>query len=171
MSWLESKTNWEYDATIYYGFDHIYWKIPSAAAVLFSTENTYPEVNMPRSASKCHKNVSECASSRIKLKMTQLCVCARVRMCITSIMSIVFIFEFERVRETERRLGCTRGNNPFGKLMKVVNTGRGSHWQSKHFLERQALLYRQRAMLISTVRWLIKNNKANCWRKLFYCFL
>jgi len=54
MSWLESKTNREYDATMYYRFDHIYWKIPYSAVILAIRENTYPEVNTRLSSSKCH---------------------------------------------------------------------------------------------------------------------
>lgn len=75
--WRE--TNWEYDVSIYYGFDHIYWKIPCTAAGPASTENTYPEVNMPCSASKCHNKT--CLNMPPAGLNWKLLSCVLVRVC------------------------------------------------------------------------------------------
>lgn len=94
-------------------------------------------------------NMSEYASSGIKMKALPARSCVGVCVCVSACVrqrqrlcpscTIVLLFEFKG-EEAREKISCTRGNSPFGKLMKAVNTGRGSHWQSKHFLERQDLL-------------------------------
>lgn len=99
MSWLDCITNWLYDATIYYGFDHIYWKIPCTAAVQAGTENTYPEVRMPRSVSEClYRTCLNVPPAGLNWKVACVCVCVFVWLCPSC--------SYFKVRETEKRFAA-----------------------------------------------------------------
>lgn len=53
------------------------------------------------------------------------CVCERDRDYVHHVQLCSYLnLKGEEARE---KISCTRGNSPFGKLMKAVNTGRGSH--------------------------------------------